>query len=131
MLSIFAPRPQGLAKVGSSADETIPSDAIWLDLIEPTPAEEKLVEQTLRIDVPTREEMREIEASNRLYEENGSLYLTATVVTRLDTELAETAQVTFILSGAALVTNRYVDPLPFQRFIAFAQSHPAVCASAP
>jgi len=129
MLSIFAPRPQGLAKVGGSADETIPSDAIWLDLIEPTPAEEKLVEQTLRVDVPTREEMREIEASNRLYEEDGSLYLTATIVTKLDTDLPESSQVTFILSGARLVTNRYVVPLPFRRFISYAERHPLICSS--
>src|SRR5678815_3954145 len=129
MLSIFAPRPQGLAKVGGSADETIPSDAIWLDLIEPTPAEEKLVEQTLRVDVPTREEMREIEASNRLYEEDGTLYLTATIVTKLDTDLPESSQVTFILSGARLVTNRYVDPLPFRRFISYAERHPLICSS--
>jgi magnesium transporter len=46
---------------------------VWLDLVEPTPAEEKQVESFLSIDVPTRDEMREIEASNRLYEEDGSL----------------------------------------------------------
>ena len=130
MLNIFVPGPSGLVRREPSPGEALPADALWLDLREPTPAEEQRVEQALGIDVPTREEMREIEASNRLYEENGSLYLTATVVTRLDTELAESTQVTFILSGACLVTNRYADPLPFQRFIAFAQTHPAVCTSA-
>jgi len=131
VLNIFVPGPSGLVRREPSPGEALPADALWLDLREPTPAEEQRVEQALGIDVPTREEMREIEASNRLYEENGSLYLTATVVTRLDTELAESTQVTFILSGACLVTNRYADPLPFQRFIAFAQTHPAVCTSAP
>ena len=38
-------------------------------------------ERDLGIDVPTREEMREIETSNRLYEEGDALYMTATVVT--------------------------------------------------
>jgi len=131
VLNIFVPGPGGLVRHESPPGAALPAEAVWLDLREPTAAEEQQVEQALGIDVPTREEMREIEASNRLYEENGSLYLTATVVTRLDTDLAESTQVTFILSGACLVTNRYADPLPFQRFIAFAQTHPAACTSAP
>jgi magnesium transporter len=83
----------------------------------------------LGIDVPTREEMREIEASNRLFEENGTLYMTATIVTKLDTDLPESTQVTFILTGTHLVTNRYTDPLPFRRFLSYAQTHPAACNS--
>ena len=46
-------------------------------------AEEKQVESFPSIDVPTRDEMREIEASNRLYEEDGALYMTATGRTKL------------------------------------------------
>ena len=80
------------------------------------------MEARLGIDIPTREEMREIESSSRLYEEDGALYLTATVVTKLDTDLPENAQVTFILKGNRLVTNRYVDPLPFRRFVACTSS---------
>jgi magnesium transporter len=75
--------------------------------------------------------MREIEASNRLYEEDGALYMTATVVTKLDSDLPESTQITFILSAAKLVTNRYVDPLPFRRFIAYAERHPASCNTPP
>ena len=75
--------------------------------------------------------MREIEASNRLYEEDGALYMTATVVTKLDSDLPESTQITFILSAAKLVTNRYVDPLPFRRFIAYAERHPNSCNSPP
>jgi magnesium transporter len=79
--------------------------------------------------VPTREEMREIETSNRLYEEDGALYMTATVVTKLDTDTPENSQVTFILAGHRLITNRYVDPLPFRRYVAYAERHPSQCAS--
>src|SRR6187401_1813556 len=112
MLSAFVPQPQGLARFELRAGAAIPGEAVWLDLIEPTPSEERQVESFLSIDVPTRDEMREIEASNRLYEEDGGLYMTATVVTKL-------------------VTNRYVDPLPFRRFIAYAERHPNSCNSPP
>ena len=129
MLSVYVARPQGLIRSELKPGEPLPRDALWIDLVEPTIAEEKLVEQSLSIDVPTREEMREIESSNRLYEEDGVLYMTMTIVTKLDTDLPESTQVTFILTPSTLVTNRYVDPLPFRRFKTYAEKHPAVCSS--
>ena len=131
MLSVFVPGPQGLERIAAGAAARIPEEAVWLDLLDPTPDEEKCVEQALSIDVPTREEMREIETSNRLYEDNGALYVTSTVLFKADTELPETTQVTFILAGARLVTNRYADLLSFKSFVTYAQTHPASCSSAP
>jgi magnesium transporter len=129
MLTVFVPQSTGLVFSEHARAAPLPQDALWIDLREPTPEEEKLVESTLGVDVPTREEMREIEASNRFYEENGAIYMTATVVTKLDTDLPERTQVTFILTGSRLITNRYTDPMPFRRFIAYAATHPAVATS--
>lgn len=129
MLNVFVPRPHGLVCAELEPGADFPAEALWIDLRDPTPEEEQLVEKTLGIDVPTREEMREIEASNRFYEENGGLYMTVTLVTKLDTDLPERTQVTFILTANKLVTNRYTDPLPFRRFIAYAARHPAVASS--
>jgi magnesium transporter len=75
--------------------------------------------------------MREIETSSRLYEENGTLYMTATVVTKIDTDRPESAAITFILSHNRLITNRYVDPLPFRRFVAYSERHPSAATNAP
>ena len=129
MLSAFVPHAQGLVRVEQPPLAPIPADAVWIDLLEPTPEEEKHVERSLGVAIPTPEEMREIEASSRLYEEDGVLYMTATIATRFDADLPESAQVTFILADSRLVTNRYVDPLPFRRFIAHAQARPAACSS--
>lgn len=128
MLNVYVARGQGLVRLPSKLT-SIPEDALWIDLISPELDEEKLVEDALGIDVPTREEMREIEASNRLYEDHDALYMTITIVTKLDTDLPVNSQITFILAGKRLVTNRYADPLPFQRFIAYAEKHPAMCTS--
>ena len=130
MLSIYAQGPTGLVRVPYVAGNPLPERALWVDLLEPTPEEERLVEQALGIDVPTREEMREIEASNRLYEEQGAIFMTVTIVTRLETDLPQNAQVTFILAGHRLVTNRYTDPLPIRRFINYSETHPGACSSA-
>ena len=130
MLNCFVPGAQGLDRLDPAPAE-IPEHCVWVDLLEPSLAEERAVERLLAIDVPSREEMREIETSNRLYEENGTLYMTATVVTKIDTDRPESAAVTFILSHNRLITNRYVDPLPFRRFVAYAERHPAAATTAP
>jgi magnesium transporter len=124
MLSVYCLASAGLKKLERDPGAPLPEEAVWLDLLEPTVEEERLVEARLGLDIPTREEMREIESSSRMYEEQGALYLTATVVTKLDTTLPENAQVTFILKGNRLVTNRYVDPLPFRRFAAHTERLP-------
>ncbi len=129
MLSTYTLDAQGLHRRQNSIDESVPDEVVWIDLLEPTPEEEQKIEKFLGIEVPTREEMREIESSNRLYEEHGALYMTATIVTKLDTDLPESSQITFILAGNRLITNRYVDPLPFRRYIAYAERHPAQCTS--
>ena len=62
MLSAFVSQPQGLARFELGSGAAIPPESIWLDLLEPAPSEEKQVESFLSIDVPTRDEMREIGA---------------------------------------------------------------------
>jgi magnesium transporter len=130
VLNCFVPGSQGLDRLDPPPAD-IPERCVWVDLLEPTLAEERAVERLLKIDVPSREEMREIETSNRLYEENGTLYMTATVVTKIDTDRPESAAITFILSHNRLITNRYVDPLPFRRFVAYSERHPSAATHAP
>jgi magnesium transporter len=125
MLTRYVLQGPGLV---SQSDAAL-NDTLWIDLFEPTPEEERQVEIECAIDVPTREEMREIETSNRLYEEEGAVYVTFTVVTKLDTDLPQNSQVTFILKDGRLITNRYTDPLSFRRFISYAERHGPSCAS--
>ena len=127
MLHRYALQGQGLVSVSNA---TL-AETVWIDLLEPTPEEERAVEAQCGIDVPTREEMREIESSNRLYEEDGGVYLTSTIVTKLDTDLPQNSQVTFILKDGRLITNRYSDPLPFRRYISYAERHAPTCNTGP
>ena len=57
-----------------------PSDVLWIDLLDPTHEEEKAVEALLGLQVPTRQEMAEIEESARLYQEHGALVMTAVII---------------------------------------------------
>jgi len=96
----------------------ITEQAVWIDLLNPTPEEEDKVEKALKFDVPTREEQQEIEVSSRLYQENGAHFMTATVVYHGDQAEPSTTPVTFILSGPRLITVRYAEPRAFSIFAA-------------
>ncbi len=102
-----------------------PIDAIdrlvWIDISDPTDAEETAVETALGIDVPTRAEMEEIEDSSRLYTEDGAAFMTANLPSRTDTETPVLAPVTFILAGSRLVTVRYHEPKAFRTLAARAE----------
>lgn len=96
------------------AGEPLPSETVWIDLLSPDSHEEKKVETFLSVDIPTREEMEEIEASSRIYQEGHALYMTATMLLHSGSEKPESVPVTFILAEGRLVTLRYADPLPFR-----------------
>nr|MBO2488072.1 magnesium transporter [Gammaproteobacteria bacterium] len=130
MLNVFVPRPHGLVRTDPAAEPRIPEDALWIDMLESTAEEEQLVERTFNIEVPTRDEMKEIETSSRLYEHNGALYMTATVAAQLDTDRPVSTAITFILVGNRLVTNRHIDTKPFQQFAAYAENHSSACQNA-
>jgi magnesium transporter len=108
--------PDGVALTSGAECPQLTASAVWIDLLEPTQEEEQTLERALGIDIPTREEMQAIELSSRLYEENGILYLTATVLINADTRAPESSAVTFILIADRLVTLRYADPAPFRAF---------------
>jgi magnesium transporter len=91
-------------------------DAVWIDLHDPTADEDALVEKMLGIAIPTRAEAREIEASSRLYRENGALYMTAFVLFNAATDAPAGATVTFVLCEKTLVTIRYHEQRAFPIF---------------
>lgn len=113
MLAVYLPRGSALERQPIEPTGTIPEAAVWFDLVNPTPQEDKLVERTLGVAVPTREEMQEIEITSRLYVENGARYMTATLMCQSDTATPKTTPVTFILASHHLVTVRYDEPRPF------------------
>jgi magnesium transporter len=90
------------------------TELVWLDLVEPSKDEEHRVELALGIDVPTREEMEEIEISSRLYYENNASFMTATLPSYTDTDVPMLAPVTFVLTSRQLVTIRYHEPRAFK-----------------
>ena len=90
--------------------------AVWIDLLNPTPEEGRAVKDALKLEIPTREEMQEIESSSRLYREDDALFLTANVLYGVEGGECGSTPITFVLSNSALVTVRYATPKAFSSF---------------
>ncbi len=116
MITFYAPDQPARSLSSTEECTAMTPGAVWIDLLEPTPEEELALEAALGVDIPTREEMQAIELSSRLYEENGLLFMTATVITQAETTRPRSAAVTFIFSPERLITLRYSDPVPFNAF---------------
>jgi magnesium transporter len=131
MLRVLRQGAPGFEPGGHTPDWRLPADAVWIELVDPTRAEEVAVEQSIGLLLPTREEMAEIEASSRLYQEDGGTFMTATILVNAEGELPTAAPVTFVLAGDKLVTIRYVEPRAFSVFAAQAERQPSLCPHGP
>ncbi len=49
--------------------------ASWLDLLDPTPEERATVERNFGLELPSRDDLSEVESSSRIAEENGLPHL--------------------------------------------------------
>jgi magnesium transporter len=86
------------------------SDAVWVDLLRPTPAEIAAVEDGSGLTLPSQAELSEIESSSRLRTDGDVLFLSAPLVSRSQMQNPETTPVGFVLAPELLVTIRY-EPL--------------------
>lgn len=145
MITIYDNVDGALVERGQGAEIT--EATVWVDLYRPTREEDTRVEQALGILVPTREEMSEIEASSRLYQESGAHVMTAILLSLNETDNGQAAvsladvqkarrdepdiptPVTFMLTGNRLVTVRYAEPRGFKLFMNRAIKKDASCAS--
>src|SRR4051794_36798982 len=113
------------------AHSSIPQDATWVDLEEPTEEEEALVERCIRMDVPTEEERAEIDPPSRLYEQGGAFYMTVSVLYGVQEGQPRTAPISFVLTDNRLVTVRYATPKPIRAFAEHARRDPDLVRDAP
>lgn len=110
--------------------EPIPPQATWVDLEEPTREEEMLVERSTGVEVPTPDELKEIEPSSRFYEQNGTIYMTMSTLCGVEEGQPASAPIGFVLSGGRLVTVRYVSPKPWRSFTAHVRREPELAKAA-
>lgn len=129
MLTIYDRPITGTGLTKRDGSQPIGDRTVWIDLVNPTVEEDKALEAALGVSIPTRAEMREIEASSRLYSENGTSYMTAFIVYDIEAAMPKSSTVTFILAGQRVVTVRYAEPKAFPMYLARADKGIAPCNS--
>jgi magnesium transporter len=130
MITAYVPKDGTIERVQIEPDLPLPADALWIDLFGPTPAETARVQEVFSLSLPTRDEMREIEPSSRLYVEGAAVYMTAQVLSRSDEPNPMSEPLTFVLTRRALVTLRYSDPRPVASYASRICRQAATCHSA-
>jgi magnesium transporter len=130
MLTVYCRRGGRIVADQPKPGEPLPDGIVWADLLEPTQEDVLQIKQIAGIDVPTPEEMREIEPSSRLYREGLALFMTASVLNHSDSPDLETRAITFVLADGMMTTIRYCSPTPFLTFQHRIQTRPELGSSA-
>jgi magnesium transporter len=124
MLRVFGPdcSPAPLTADGLA----IPAQAVWIDLLEPNGDEEAIAETFVGTNIPTRQELSEIEPSSRLYQRNGAVIMTMSVLHGVTGGQPASDPIGFIFTDRHLVTVRYSDPKSFVLFANHLTVDPAI-----
>ena len=116
MLRIYRPGAKGATLLSPEDGPEALAGAVWIDIADPLAWEGPLLKAATGIELPRRADMVEIEASSRIYREDGASVMTVVLVVGLDSDSPSTVPVSFILTRDRLVTVRYSDPQPFRSF---------------
>jgi len=104
MLSLHGPD----GAVALEPGRPIATQAVWLDLNDPTPEEAAIVEQATGLRVPSREALSEVETSSRLRRVKGGLSLSTPMIT-FEQSASQLKPLGFLLTKDHLVTIRFHD----------------------
>jgi magnesium transporter len=130
MLTAYALDKTGPVPVALGTETTLPNDAVWVDLLSPSREEDSVAESALGISLPTFEEAKEIEFSSRFYEENGAIFMTASLLSGVEEGNPVLSPITFALTGNRIATIRYHDPRSFRQFIVRSMRSEGSCTDA-
>ena len=117
MIRIYTQSQNGISRtVGAEDWKNRDGSIFWIDLLTPDAQELTFAEKLCGVEMPTKDEMREIEATSRLYCEDGARFMTTTVLSRVETDDPIISEITFILKDRILITIRHTDSYSFRVF---------------
>jgi magnesium transporter len=118
MLAAYKVTEKGLESRPIEDGSPIPADSSWIDLAQPTPAEDRQTEAFIGASIPTREESAEIEYSSRFYSEDNAVFMTASLLTGVDRGEPRLMPFTIVIAGEKIATVRYADFHAMSQFMA-------------
>ena len=112
-----------------ATDSNLPADhKAWIDLVNPSPTDEKEAHAACGQRIPSKEELSEVESSSRHYIENGAIYLSIPLLYLDGDKRPQMTPVGFILTPDRLVTVRFEPLKAFDMVREAAQTRPPATA---
>ena len=96
-----------------SKEDLTRKETIWIDLASPTDEERELVQSLFRLDLPGDEELQDLQASERYYQDEDGVHIRATFIESSD-EAPRNTTLSFTLHSGRLLTV-HDDDLSFLR----------------
>ena len=103
-----------LSALPIAADGKSLSNAVWVDLVDPSSTETAAFEKAFGLSVPNKDEVSEIETTSRLHVEQDTLYMTAPLIIASGDEPWIPAPTGFVLSKTVLLTVRFTRSTVFE-----------------
>ena len=104
MLTAFALNGGRLMQIRvDSEDDLTRKDTIWIDLVLPTENERRLVQSVFRLELPDDDELKDLEASARYYQDEYGMHLRSTFV-QTNEETASNVTLSFTLHEGRVLT---------------------------
>ena len=117
MITLYDPAASAREIPPAAAPLALPDDTLWIDMIDPSDAEDDRVERATGFTLPRSHQIAEIEPSSRLVAEEGVLMMSTPVLYREDGVL-HTTPVGFVLGRDHLVTIRAHTLKSFSDYVA-------------
>jgi magnesium transporter len=115
MLMAFTLNKGLLEPVAINAAEDLVSDILWIDLINPTEEEREWVRTAYQQELPSIDDLYEIEATSRFYENDDGLHISSYFLNYAD-QSSTNISAAFVFNGDRLFTLREEELAAFRLF---------------
>jgi magnesium transporter len=115
MLKAFTERSQRLEQVAIKTFEKIAEDVVWVDIVEPSDEEEDWIKAVYNEELPSEDEIEEIQSSSRFYIDGHKIYINSYFLDDFR-EHPQNITVAFILTGDRLFSMHEVELTTFRWF---------------
>jgi len=118
MLNVFVLNNRRLNQLQvDSLDDLKNSEPIWIDMVAPTETEREWVKSLYAFELPSPDNMQDLEASARFFEgESGELHLRSDFLLELNEDDSRNVPVAFILKNNTLL-SLHLEDLPVFRLV--------------
>ncbi len=123
MIRIFIKENDFTIRIINEIPKERPKRILWVDLFKPSQEEIKWVEETFHVQLPSKQEMEEIEISSRYWEDEETITINAYFLVKEDDGI-KNETVTFVLTLSTLITVRYRELTTFSEVVKRLMSNP-------